>query len=368
MRKLLLIIGLCCSLILCSCQSTTEPSETESQVISTEDSNTASPIATPQPTATQIDTSSLSVSDFYPFNENKKYTYEGEGNEYASYTVYTDYTTSNRVQFRSNNGGTETVKVIEIKDGEIKEILSKSECYYRENFTTTKNTDGDVLLKEPLVIGTGWTLSDGSKRYISNTSAVVTTPLGTYYAIEVTTERANSKTYDYYAKDVGLVKTIYKTDETEISSTLSNIEDNVKFTQFIKFYYPNINDDKIYYVTKKLSFYTNDITKLMIQNAYKTVPSNLGKVLSTNTKINWLYLNSSGVLYVDFSKEFVSEMNAGSGYESMILQSVTNTLGEYYGVNNVYITVNNTAYSSGHIYKEKGESFKVNLTGTKSAD
>ncbi len=375
MKKLFTIIGLCCSLILCSCQSTTPTSSTNVSanpvVTASNATATATPAATtPQATATPNTSSSQTIASYYPFNSNKKYTYEGSGNEYAAYTVYTDYTTATRVQFRVNNGGTEVAKVMEISNGELKVLINKAECYYRENFTTTKVATGEVLLKEPLVKGTTWTLSDGTKRYISNVAVSVTTPAGVFNAIEVTTEYADSTTLDYYAQNVGLVKSVFKSGDTEISSTLSKIESNVKLTQTIKFYYPNINDDKIYYVSKQFSFKTNDTTRTILETAYKTVPTGLGvgKVLSTNTKIKSLYLNSSGILYVDFSKELVSEMNAGSGYESMILQSITNTLGGYYGVEKVYITVEGNSYSSGHIYMKTGETFKVNLSGTVSGD
>jgi spore germination protein GerM len=83
-------------------------------------------------------------------------------------------------------------------------------------------------------------------------------------------------------------------------------------------------------------------------------------LLGPNVKINSLYLNKDNVVYVDFSKEFTTQMNAGSGYELMILQCITNTLGEYYGVNKVYITIENKPYSSGHILMKKGEPFIVN--------
>ena len=68
--------------------------------------------------------------------------------------------------------------------------------------------------------------------------------------------------------------------------------------------------------------------------------------------------------YIDFSKVLLSEMNTGSGYESLILQSITNTVGTYYGVNKVYITIENKPYSSGHIEMKKGQFFTVNLTNS----
>lgn len=52
--------------------------------------------------------------------------YEGQGNEYASYTVFIEDISGNRVQLRSNNGGTKMVKVLENKDGELRILLLRS--------------------------------------------------------------------------------------------------------------------------------------------------------------------------------------------------------------------------------------------------
>ena len=50
--------------------------------------------------------------------------------------------------------------------------------------------------------------------------------------------------------------------------------------------------------------------------------------------------------------------NAGSGIEEMILRSVVNTFGIYYGVEKLYLTIENEPYSSGHITMNKGEFFQ----------
>ena len=67
------------------------------------------------------------------------------------------------------------------------------------------------------------------------------------------------------------------------------------------------------------------------------------------------------IVYIDFSKEFIDEMNAGAGYEGLILQSITNTMGSYYVVDEVYITVEGKPYESGHILLKKDETLKVNM-------
>ncbi|MFZ1393331.1 MAG: hypothetical protein WAS22_01095, partial [Trichococcus flocculiformis] len=62
------------------------------------------------------------------------------------------------------------------------------------------------------------------------------------------------------------------------------------------------------------------------------------------------------------SQEFVSEMNAGTSAESLILQGVVNTIGEYYGVQEVYLTVAGNSYESGHILMAEGAYFTVDYT------
>ena len=350
MKKVILIISLLFSLVLLSSCSNKDP---------------VKPGEDNKPTPPEPKTELLTIKNYYSYKENTKYVYEGEGNEYASYTVFIDYKSGNRVQLRSNNGGTEMVKVLDNNNGELRVLLSRGECYYRENLTQVDSSPVEILLKEPLEIGTNWTLSDGRKRSISNLKVDVTTPMGTYQTLEVKTEGKDDMILDYYAPDIGLVKSVFTSNGTEVTSTLRELKTNVPFTQTVSFYYPNANVDKLVFVNKQLSFKTNDITKIIFENAFKDLPQgNIAKVLGPNVKIKSLYLNKDNRAYIDFSKELLSEMNAGSGYESLILQSITNTIGTYYGVNMVYLTIEGSPYVSGHIEMKKGEFFTVNLANS----
>jgi len=141
-----------------------------------------------QNTVPKVTKVQLTIKDYFSFKENTKYVYEGKGNEYATYNVFVDYLTANNVQLRYNNGGTETVKVIENKDGKLIIQSSKVECYYRENLTQKTSSNGEVLLEEPLIKGTTWTLADNRKRFISNDQVEVITTSGKYKTLEVTTQ------------------------------------------------------------------------------------------------------------------------------------------------------------------------------------
>lgn len=72
-------------------------------------------------------------------------------------------------------------------------------------------------------------------------------------------------------------------------------------------------------------------------------------------------IGSAGETVKYLQQSLVSEMNAGAAYETMILQCITNTLGIYYGVKKVYLTVEGKPYSSGHIEMKKGVPFIVDL-------
>ena len=56
-------------------------------------------------------------------------------------------------------------------------------------------------------------------------------------------------------------------------------------------------------------------------------------------------------------------MNAGGGLESAILKCITNTLGDYYNVDKVSITLNGKSYASGHIILNENETLKVDYNG-----
>jgi hypothetical protein len=325
--------------------------------------STAAAITSPVP-AKQSET--LKIADYFPMKENCKYIYEGKGNEYASYSVYIDYISNGKIQERINNGGTETVRVFQLKDNKLTRILSRPEAYYRENLLSEEGNENEVVLMEPLTKGTKWTLKNADERTITNTSVNIATPSGNYTAIEVTTSGSGGKTVDYYAKNIGLVKSVFSPGQSEVSSSLAKIEENVSFTQSVNFYYTNLNDDKIYFKSKDISFRTNDDSKQVFEKAYKElVTYNIGRVFTTNTKINSLYFNrKDNIVYIDLNKAFLTELKVGARFEKMVLQSIADTFGQYYSSDKVVLTIDDKPYESGHIKLKKGEYLKVDLKNT----
>lgn len=342
-HRILCLLILCTSTLLFGCANKTEiipPSETI--LVS----------STPLPTKEPTDIVKR-IEEFYPIVDNTTYYYEGYGNEYASYDVFTDYSTNNAVQERVSNGGTTMARVIKIENGTIKKIYSQGESYYRENCLDKNYDVGEIILMEPLKPGTTWLLEDGRSRSITSISSSVDTPLGIFQAVEVTTESENGISYDYYSKGVGLIKSVYKFDDYEVTSTLKRIVENSSLAQNIVFYYPSLTKE-LQAETKTIIFHTNDITKLLLETAYKELPINAISVFSQKTRINTLYLNNDGNVVIDLNNQFIADMILDPEYEKLILQCVADTFGLYYGAQKVFLTIDNNAYQSENLTLEKG--------------
>ncbi len=296
------------------------------------------------------------IADLFTANENTRLVYQGEGNEYASYEVYTDYTKDGYLQQRIITGGTTVVRVIRMNKNKAEIVFSQGEIYYRQNMLEMKKNPPETLLKAPLEAGHSWLLGDGRIRTVTGIDVPVETPAGSFSTVEVTSEGPYGKAMDYYAKGVGLVKTVYVSEGGPVISALSQIERDVPLIQTIRFWYPNAATGKLGHIDKEVGFFTNDITRKVLAEAYKeTPPDPLGSVFTPGTEINSLYLNDDGMVYIDLNKAFQQEMNAGAAYEQMILQSVANTFAHYYGVTRVLLTVDGQPYSSGHIVLRPGE-------------
>lgn len=331
-----------------------------------ETTNTPTPTPTTDEDTAQGDNTEAVISDYYPFLKDTESYYEGEGNEYASFHMYADFIdeSTGKIQVRIDDGGSVTVQVIQNKDGKLSILRSQAETYYRENLLTKSNADGkeEILLMEPLVTGTSWELPDGNKRTITGIDVDITTPYGDFKALEVTKEDTTGQTKEYYVKGMGLVARIVSLGDTTITSLLKTREENVPYTQTVNIYHWNL-DESMQKDEIKLDFYTNDLTKVKIEDYLKSNAIGNQSLISTNTKINYMYLGEDNIAYIDFTKELVNEMNAGAGYENQILQCIVNTVGDYYGVNEVYLTIDGNPYASGHQELKKGETFKVNYSG-----
>ena len=60
--------------------------------------------------------------------------------------------------------------------------------------------------------------------------------------------------------------------------------------------------ENIIYHDKKVTFKTNDISKMMLERAYKNIEKDNASPVIEKANILSLYLNKDGAVYIDFSK------------------------------------------------------------------
>lgn len=304
-------------------------------------------------------TEEATIQDYFPFNENVKMVYEGQGSEFASYTTYVDYINEDKIQIRTNNGGTEIVNVLQNSGGSLTEINSWGEMFYKSDLTNADVEYSDVLLKEPLIEGNKWNLSDGSQREITGMEVSIETPYDSFKALEVTTTKdGQTQQKQYYAPDIGLVKSITLAENEEISSSLKEMITGGGYDFTVRSYNFFVTDTDILsnFVDKTVSLKTGESINGFIAAEFLD-----GGLISANTKINDIsYKPGDTMAKIDFSEQFVTEMNAGTTKESGVLMSVANTIGNYFLVQKVIIIIDGKPYSSGHILMKEGEAFTTN--------
>lgn len=303
------------------------------------------------------------IEDYYPFLENTIMEYDGIGNEFAEQVTFTEFVEDNRIQLKVLNPGTTMITILERSRGELKEIFSEAEFYYSENMIDKENKNNNVLLKEPLEKGTSWKIEDGYKRSITGVGVDIKLPYKRLQALEVTTELDEGvKQYDYYAKGIGHVASIYKDGDFEVRTVLKDIKQEVLSVE-TKFYYPLNEKAETIYVEKDIKISTNEKIEEILESNFKNPGiNNLAPLISKDTKINSIELDrGSRIVKIDFSKELLNYIEEFEFKEERILQSIVNTLGDYYGTERVYISIDDRPYNSKNLSIKEDGYFKIDL-------
>lgn len=169
----------------------------------------------------------MSLLTFFPPDGSIAY-FQGEGNEFASFTLQTTYLDPQHIAQVEDNGGVTLLKIYRITD-------SKIELIYREPVDSNPRLPSstevaaypvlETVLQQPIQVGTsfqGWT--------IQSLTAKVDTGTKVYSnVIQVTRTEDQFTTTNYFAHGVGLIK---KEDRIEsdqeqpfvVTSTLQKIE------------------------------------------------------------------------------------------------------------------------------------------------
>lgn len=329
---------------------------------SSEETATPAPSETTAPSVTSAPSEEPVLADYFPILPDVNFRFDVSGGKDLPVSTYVEYTGPDTIQIKYDNGTTVKHVLYAIRDGEVRVAVSRSELYARENLSLLPSEgDGEILLKEPLKVGTTWYV-DGGIRSITDLKAEVDTPAGSYSAIEVTTIGNDTAIRQYYAPGVGLVKTV-RTGAFEDTSVLGSRTTGQPETINVTLYYPKMTGTKVAVTSdaEQVKLYTNNsLTDLLTDYFRHPAQTDDLALMSENTRINSMTQDLvSGIVTIDFSGEFITEMNAGSETEAAILQCVANTAGSLYSASQVVITIDGKLYESGHIAFKQGETIAV---------
>ncbi|WP_341302891.1 hypothetical protein MHB44_11490 [Lysinibacillus sp. FSL H8-0500] len=154
--------------------------------------------------------------------------FQGEGNEFASFTLKTSYLDTQHIAQIEDNGGVTLLKIYRITDTSI-------DLIYREPVDSNPSMPSaaevasypvlETILQKPLQVGMsfqGWT--------IESTTATVDTGTTVYQdVIQLSRTEDQMTTTKYFAKDIGLIRKedTMETEQDEpfvVTSTLQKIE------------------------------------------------------------------------------------------------------------------------------------------------
>lgn len=312
-----------------------------------------------------------SVRDYFPFKENTLYEYKGVGDEFAKQKTYMEFIADDRAQMKISNPGMDLVKVLEYRDGEISEVYSEGNFNHIENKLDARGKVESIVLKEPLQVGTSWSISGGRKRSITSVSSDIDLPYGRLKAIEVTTELGEKRRQlDYYSLNLGHVASIYKDGDFEVKTLLNKIHRG-PISHKVRYFYPLEDGTGMIYKDRKLDFNTNDNIENILEEGMRN-PENetLTPLISKLVDIKSIEMDrTNNILKVDFNKQLIKDnLEMGSFLENELVQAIVNTLGTYYETNKVFISVEGRPYESGHMLLEDGEYFETTEDAIKIVD
>ena len=147
------------------------------------------------------------------------------------------------------------------------------------------------------------------------------------------------------------------------TSAENNTDSNIEKEESAKIYYYDAISDKIVYINKSIKYTGDNIVPTLIDELKKSPNSDIPPSISNDIVLNSYNIdNDKSTITLDFSSNFASNQNLGSRAESNAITAICNTFGSYFNIENVIITLDGNPYSSGHIYMNEGEAFKVNLS------
>jgi len=301
------------------------------------------------------------VSELHPFPADTIYEYTDEGGDANfNWSRYWEIIGETRLQsrlvdFRGPNWG----EVYVLDETGLALWYNTEVAYYlfHQDMTDEESNTYNKILPGKIREDSSWYYSaheDGSldTAEVTDMNAKVTVPYGEFTAVEVTISFADgTETVQYYAKDVGLVKAVYKYEDGSVRVfVLSDVRRDSVFTSEAMMFYPGPGGvpqfDKY-----TVEYGTNsDYETVFMEYVRKFYKDKFGYDVDGGLKINSVKFDRTFTflaLDIDFSKEFIGEMEKAGQYadEADVFFSAVNNIISFYRCDGVRITVEGEVFA-----------------------
>lgn len=303
----------------------------------------------------------LELSNYLPY---VAYQLKQFSNESGSYTTYVDFFDENKrvMQVREIVGATNYVNIYEWSEQAIQLTARHENIALFENLTQDVSSTPDAnltLLSAPVAVGTTWSY-DGT-----HTSQIVglyeSLTLGEQQYTEVVEVSTPFEAYDlrqYYASGDGLILTRY-VDNVEVSTgeqfwQVTGNSHQVMMILNRDVAQPQTEGEYLLSLEKvPFAYQTND----SLARAFQRLFTDLGWI-TDDIVVNSLTVDEAGVANLDFSAGVVAAFNQHPSTETSIIPAIVTTVGHYFDVTQVRLTVNTVgllpdtlAYPENGIYQ-----------------
>ena len=309
------------------------------------------------------------IEDYIATKANAVYIYDGPEETYSAWNIHNDYVSDGYIQRKIKADTYYIGELLQVADGEMRVVYSQNNYSYMDDFKKYEPNYDALILKEPLEEGNTWQLDVGADgavtAEITDMNAKITVPYGKFEAMEVTIRFAQAPDYqrEYYVKGIGLVRMESVRENGDVISTdLKEIQESSNFSNELAFYYPVLDSGELGVETRNVNYETNmDVAKFFEDNLKKYEEGHT-PVFSENVKINSMKRDyKTGLIQVDLSEDFITGMNAGAALESLILDSLTQTICRFYRADMMELKIDGKNYESGHISLGDGEYLEVEV-------
>lgn len=157
----------------------------------------------------------VNLAAYFPAQVGRNYKFRGEGDEFAYFERELIYVREPFLQLHDISG-TSMAKIYKIESDQISLISSQAEFYENKNLLLDLNKDikiEEIILKTPLKKGMQWE-TNGKTKEIFATDMIIKVPAGIFHdviiiKINYPNQDSNNFGFDYYAKNMGLIKSEY---------------------------------------------------------------------------------------------------------------------------------------------------------------